>query len=309
MEISSIRQMYIWYMSTFKNIRRSFVLILTLLCFGSAQLALAQSVSTSSDLNWAGYVAQGGTYTSVSGTWVVPTVTNNSGNNADATWVGIGGTSSHDLIQAGTEALPTSAGALKYQAWMEILPQDSTPVPLAISPGDSVTVSITEGSAGMWFVSFTNTTTGKSYSKEVTYNSSLSSAEWIEEMPVEVGGLLGLDNFGTINFSSGYAIKNGSVVSIAQSGATPLNMQNSSGQLIATPSVLGSDGMSFSVARQAGTATSLAVTSRGIRAVDTVTPSVQPASSYASSGSSHSGGNFRRTRRSGLSGYRIVLSF
>src|SRR5580692_4075887 len=47
--------------------------------------------SNTSALNWSGYVATDGTYTSVSGSWTVPTVTNASGDVADATWVGIGG--------------------------------------------------------------------------------------------------------------------------------------------------------------------------------------------------------------------------
>src|SRR5205807_743579 len=61
----------------------------------------ASSASRSS--NWSGYVANGGSFTAVTATWVVPQVSATS-TGADATWVGIGGLNSRDLIQAGTQA-------------------------------------------------------------------------------------------------------------------------------------------------------------------------------------------------------------
>ncbi len=216
-------------------------------------------------LNWAGYVAKNGTYTSVSGSWIVPTVQSNDAVNlADTTWVGIGGVKSEDLIQAGTEALPNSAGGVSYRAWMELLPGDSQLVPLAVSPGDAVSVSIIEQSAGVWDVSFDDATTGKTYEQIVRYASSLSSAEWVEEMPVEVGGIVGLDDFGTVDFTSGYAIENGRAVTIASSGATPLVMQNSVGQAVASPSALMQNGTSFSVTRTDAPSSPLALSPMGV---------------------------------------------
>src|SRR5438128_1026718 len=64
--------------------------------------------------NWAGYVATGSNYTAVRGTWVVPTVSS-SRIGIDATWVGIGGVRSQDLIQSGTQATVTRAGVVTYQ--------------------------------------------------------------------------------------------------------------------------------------------------------------------------------------------------
>jgi hypothetical protein len=211
-------------------------------------------IGASSALNWAGYVGTGGTYTLVSATWTVPRVANPSINGADATWVGIGGTQSRDLIQAGTEAVPDSDGTISFQAWIETLPEISQAVPLSISPGDALSVSITQEGGDRWLVSFSNATTGQSYRTIVHYQSSLSSAEWIEEVPVEVGGFVGLDDFGTVDFSNGYAIKNGESVTIAQSDAVPFKMDNAQGQIIASPSPLGLDGSSFSVSRTAASA-------------------------------------------------------
>ena len=261
-------------------------------------------------LNWAGYVATGGTYTSVSGSWLVPDVQSDTSENvADATWVGIGGVNSRDLLQAGTEALPDGNGNLVYQAWMEMLPQDSKVVPLRVSAGDSVTVSITEESKGTWDVAFYNATTGKSYSATVNYSSSFSSADWIEEMPVEVGGVIGLDNFGTLRFTSGYAIKNGQPVTIASSGARPLTMNNAEGEAVATPSVLSSDGSSFTVARTDAVSTPLALTAAGITPVDIPSPYADLGDGYGLGGGGYDiGGYTVHIRRHG-GGYRLFINF
>jgi len=257
------------------------------------------NANSSSALNWAGYVATGGTYTSVSGSWNVPTIADGAANVADATWVGIGGVTSTDLIQAGTEAIPDSRGNLVYQAWLETLPQDSRVVPLSISPGDTVSVSITEASPGTWDVSFYDSTTGKNYETNVRYDSSLSSADWVEEMPVEIGGTVGLDDFGTVNFTSGYAIKNGQAVTISGAGARALTMDNSSGEAVATPSALGAGGASFSISRTNALSSPLVLSRNGL-------PFVAAASSpYAYA---PSGGYTVRAHR-GRGGYRVTFRF
>src|SRR3989344_6709424 len=119
------------------------------------QQALAEVVpahDSNAAFNWAGYVADEGVYTGVSGTWIVPHVSNPMGNGADATWVGIGGVGTRDLIQAGTEALPTADGSILYAAWFELLPRDSKMVPFKVAPGDSVTVSIVEETTNHWLI-------------------------------------------------------------------------------------------------------------------------------------------------------------
>lgn len=212
----------------------------------------AQGLSGTTAFNWSGYVSDNGTYTAIHGSWVVPTITAVSSTNAaDATWVGIGGVLSHDLIQAGTEAVPNTSGGINYQAWYELLPGASQTVPLSVHPGDSMNVSVTQESnaSGLWAISFTDMTTGQSYSTTVSYASSLSSAEWIEEMPAGVGMSISLDDFGVVNFSGGSTVQNGSSVTISGSGAQPLTMANEMDQLLAVPSALGSDGASFSITR------------------------------------------------------------
>ncbi len=216
------------------------------------QLPAGQSTST----NWSGYAATGGTYTGVSGTWIVPQGSVDGSFGAGATWVGIGGVRSRDLIQAGTQEVVSGSGRVSYQAWIETLPEASQPVPLAVAPGDSVTVSITEQDPDTWLITLVNNTTGQRYQRTVSYHSSRSSAEWIEEAP-SVGrrGVVPLDNFGSVQFTNGSAIKDGKTVTIAQAGARPISMV-ARGQVLASPSPLGSDGASFSIQRAASTQTS-----------------------------------------------------
>ena len=206
--------------------------------------------------NWSGYAATGGTYTAVSGTWTVPQYSATNSGGVDATWVGIGGVTSHDLIQAGTQETASGTGLTQYQAWIELLPQASHPVPLAVHPGDSVSVSIDQQSGTTWQIAFTNNTTGQTYQTTVQYTSSHSSAEWVEEAPsAGRGGILPLDNFGTVSFSAGATTKDGQTLSIAQAGAKPITLIGPSGQQLAVPSALGSDGSSFSVSRTQGQTT------------------------------------------------------
>jgi hypothetical protein len=198
--------------------------------------------------NWAGYAATGATFTAVTGTWEVPQFAPDSPAGADATWVGIGGVRSTDLVQAGTQETVSGHGRTSYQAWVETLPQPSRPVPLPINPGDSITISLEQQARDEWLVAFANNTTGKSYQLTVHYASSRSSAEWVEEAPsARRGRLLPLDTFGSVTFTKASAVKDGQVVTVAQAGGRPITMINQVGQALAKPSGLGEDGGSFSV--------------------------------------------------------------
>jgi len=200
--------------------------------------------------NWSGYAATGGTYTGVSGTWSVPQFAPDSSAGADATWVGIGGVDTRDLIQAGTQQTVTGNGTTQYQAWVETLPQASHPVPLTVNPGDSISITIAQSpqAKNEWQVSYTNNTTGQTYQVTENYSSSMSSAEWIEEAPSAARGRqIPLDNFGTISFSGGSTVKDGQTVDIADAGAKPITMVARSSRQTAKPSSLGADGASFTV--------------------------------------------------------------
>lgn len=218
--------------------------------------AFVAAVGADASANWAGYVANetGSTYTSVSATWTVPHVSTASttGSAADATWVGIGGVSSHDLIQAGTQALVQN-NSVTYQAWYELLPDYQTRIALAVHPGDSVSVSIHEVSPDKWEVIFINNTTGQKYQKTFSYESSRSSAEWIQERPVGATGrrlsYIPLDNFGSVTFTGANAVVDGTDKSLGDLNAAPLIMLGSRSETLAVPSRLNADGTGFTVAR------------------------------------------------------------
>jgi hypothetical protein len=207
--------------------------------------------------NWSGYAATSGTFTSVAGTWIVPPAGINSAAGVGATWVGIGGVSTHDLIQAGTQDVAAGGGQAEFQTWIEMLPQASQQVPVAVVPGDSVTVSIDEQGTGtgVWQISINNNTSGQTYQTSVNYTSSESSAEWIQEAPASSSGVLPLDFFNSVSFSAASATQDGQTVDLAQAGAQPIAMLNATNQALAVPSAIASDGSSFSVARTSAPAT------------------------------------------------------
>jgi peptidase A4-like protein len=206
----------------------------------------------STSRNWSGYVASGGTFTAVSATWTVPTVaasTSRANARADATWVGIGGATTTDLVQAGTQATVEN-GVVQYSAWVETLPQPSNDIPLVVNAGDTVTVSLTRETAGSWSITIQNATSGGVYNGTVAYASSASSAEWIEEAPTAGKTVVVLDSFGAVQFTNASAVKDGRTLTPAAAGATAVTMvNNKSGVTLATPSALGSDGASFAVTR------------------------------------------------------------
>jgi hypothetical protein len=120
-----------------------------------------------------------------------------------------------------------------------------------VSAGDTVTVSITQQSIGVWDISITDLPSGGTYSQSVNYASSVSSAEWIQEAPSTGKGVVILDQFGTVQFTGASTVRNGTTVTPATAGATAVTMVNTkSGVTLATPSPLGADGASFSVTRQ-----------------------------------------------------------
>ena len=199
--------------------------------------------------NWSGYnqgaLEKGTTFTSITGTWTVPTATQNKAGEAEssATWVGIGGgclqsscaVTDETLIQAGTEQDVDASGKASYSAWYELIPVPSTAVSLPVAPGNKITVSISQTLPAVWAVSIKNLSTGQSWSTTTPYPSTMGSAEWIEETPLELGTNLGISampKLSTVNFSG--STVNGAPANLSSSEA--MQLVNGSGQVLATPS-------------------------------------------------------------------------
>lgn len=201
--------------------------------------------------NWSGYMATTGHFTAITGSWTVPSnVTGPTGETSiDSAWIGIGGVSSGDLIQVGTEDTVSASGHVSSSAFYEMLPSSSVTIPtLTVASGDHITASVTETGANEWAVTITDTTSIQTFTLNTAYTSSNSSAEWIEEDPsYSYGRQAPFDYYGSVLFSSGTTTSSDNSVSIANSSAEPVTMLNSSGAPISTPSAL--TGGSFTVTR------------------------------------------------------------
>ncbi|HET9073529.1 MAG TPA: G1 family glutamic endopeptidase [Solirubrobacteraceae bacterium] len=216
---------------------------------------------TATSLNWSGYAVTPSTpdITAVSSSFTVPTANvliNPLG--FAATWTGIGGYSTSDLIQAGVTENTPLTGALsggQYYAWYEMLPASETPITsgctgdpsCTVTPGDDVTVHITNAGANAWTIAIADA--GKwTWSKTVSYSSSESSAEWILEAPT-VGAQSSLADVGTVHFGPTSTYTAGGVThTIAQGNPTQLDLSPLPIAGLfneATPSALAADGESF----------------------------------------------------------------
>jgi len=208
--------------------------------------------------NWSGYGAEtnlttpaSNAVTSVSGSWFVPKVTGKA-TAFSSVWVGIDGFSSNSVEQLGTEQDTSRSGATFYSAWWEMFPNPSiTITSMTISPGDSISASVTY-SGGSFTLSMTDNTTGQSFS--TTQSSAIaqrSSAEWIVEAPSSGGRILPLANFGTVNISKAQATINGTTGAIDDGSwqNTSIDMISKGGTVIAHTSGLTDSGgtSSFSV--------------------------------------------------------------
>lgn len=216
---------------------------------GGSQPGSQQVTSGYYSSNWSGYMATNGSFTAISGSWHATAPTGNgSTTSADSTWIGIGGVTSGDLIQTGTENIVSASGQVSTAAFYELLPNYAiTITSLTVSPGDSMSASIASAGGSAWNISITDNTDGQSFAITVSYASSLSSAEWIEEDPsYSARQQIPFDNFQAAYFTGASTVENGAAVNLSGSTAQPIIMVNGSGQFIAVPSVI-SGGSAFSV--------------------------------------------------------------
>jgi hypothetical protein len=214
-------------------------------------------LETAYSTNWSGYAAEtnlttpaSNAVTQVSGSWKVPTVTGKS-TAYSSVWVGIDGYSSDSVEQLGTEQDTSRSGATSYYAWYEMYPNPSVEIStVKISPGDSISASVTYSSGG-YTLQIKDNTTAKSFSTTKSATAQRSSAEWIVEAPSSSSGVLPLANFGTATFSGAQATINGTTGAIDNSSwqNTSIDMETNSGTVIDQTSALTDSGgtSSFSV--------------------------------------------------------------
>jgi hypothetical protein len=224
----------------------------------NARAALPLHGSTVDSLNWSGYAVTPTTpaVTSVTSTFVVPSAGLLPPGFA-ATWVGIGGFATTDLIQAGVaeQSLPSLPllGA-QYYPWYEMLPNAEVQLSgctgdpnCTIVPGDSMAIIIQQAGTNLWTVAFANTTEHWTWNQSFKYQSSKSSAEWITEAPSVESLQTLVAPLSTVTFgpTSKYT-QAGTSYTIAQGNPTKIIL--SPGLFNeATPSALAADGQSFHV--------------------------------------------------------------
>ena len=198
--------------------------------------------------NWAGYEASGTGFSAISGSWNVSSPGATSTTAGDATWVGIGGMQSADLIQVGTRAL-IADGAVSYEAWYELLPRAAVPVPLSISAGDTIDATVLQTAPDEWRITLLDASTGKQFVTTLSYHSSESSAEWVEEAGGDGTKLTPLDQFSPVTFTNASAAQAGQTRSLAALKATRLTLVTTSLEALATASPVSTGGASFVVSR------------------------------------------------------------
>lgn len=213
--------------------------------------------------NWSGYaVYKNGsgrgknstpatTFSGVIGSWVVPAVSaSSSANTYSSTWIGLDGYADNTVEQIGTEQ-DWSNGSTVYYAWFEMYPKWAYQiVDFPVSPGDTISASVTFEGKGVFTLTITNTTQDVSFSTtQRSPSANRLSAEWIEEAPWS-GGVLPLADFGTVTFSDCLATRSSDGYTGAIDDTAwlndPITMQTSDGTVKAEPSGL-SGGAGFSV--------------------------------------------------------------
>jgi len=218
------------------------------------------AASATESTNWAGYAITGtvGGFKQVSASWTVPGPDcSGGGAAASATWAGIGGLKVGDLtlIQAGTEQ-DCNNGSASYYAWWEGYPAASKDISTAgnypVSPGDQISVTVSSSLLLFWDISIHDLSAGWTFTTTTPFLAAGESAEWIEEAPLEIGSSgsqqAALANFGQVFFSALTA----NSANPALSDDDRIDMVDTKGNIVASPSAPGSGGDSFSVCFGAG---------------------------------------------------------
>jgi hypothetical protein len=193
--------------------------------------------------NWSGY-AKTGSFSRVTGAWVVPSVARSGKPTYSSQWVGIDGFNNGNLIQTGTEA-DYHSGSAHYGAWWEILPAAETVITsITVHPGDHMSASITKGSGSSWTITISDTTRGTSFTTVKNYTGPGTSAEWIEEAPSVGGRVATLATYSSPDtFDPGTANGGNPGLTVADGGV--MIQRN---RQVSTPSVPDSDTDGFNMA-------------------------------------------------------------
>jgi hypothetical protein len=122
--------------------------------------------------------------TSVSATWIVPTISTSSSDGDASTWIGAQ-SESGAFSQVGTVENRNPANDQYYAFWSDTAKQFSPIYLLGVQPGDSVKAVMTLKPEG-WSLTLDDATSGKARTIQTKYggDDEFNSCEWFQENPV-----------------------------------------------------------------------------------------------------------------------------
>jgi peptidase A4-like protein len=200
--------------------------------------------------NWSGYVVTGRpgsrvSYSSATGTWQEPTVSCARGDRGAFSTIAVGlggyGGDRQSAEQVGADANCGASGKPAYYAWFDLAPYPSHTIPHKVSPGDTLTATVSIiGTARppLVEVQVTNVTRGWSFTRQISWVSAgqfivapgeqnaggqsapaSASAEWLVEAPSSCHRLVcapaSLANFSSVAMTKVSAVANGATGTLA----------------------------------------------------------------------------------------------
>jgi Peptidase A4 family len=214
--------------------------------------AAACSVDPSNSV-WAGYVACGSSYASVSATWTQPQVSCTS-NGTVGFWVGLDGYGETPIEQTGIN-VSCATGTPKYTGfWESSATSPAINYNEPVYPGDTIVANVLYQGSDTYSLQLTDSTRDW---VEITPLDSVApnlSAEVIAEATTVNGQVTALPNFTAIQFRQ-VTIDD---VSLSSAGAQPTSLVNSDGQDLAYPASLTGNGFTDFYAGWVGSAVAAA---------------------------------------------------
>jgi len=230
------------------------VLTLSLLSVLASLFARNPQGLSVSSLSWAGYIIPKDSkpqfeVNAVNASWIVPKVNASAGDGHSSAWIGIGGQSDKSLIQVGTEQDAVN-GVDTYTAWYELLPSFAVELTsISVSPGDTIIahIDLVNSATNQWSILIIDATTGQAFSRNVVYNSTRSSAEWIVERPTINKQISNLADFGNLTFTDCHVDVNNVNCPIAKFEFLKIQATNSQNSQLTSVSDLSDEMSGFTV--------------------------------------------------------------
>ena len=146
-------------------------------------LAMPASAATVPSLGWYGYAVTGGTYTSTTADWTMPSLACTTQSAYAAIWTGLDGYSSDSVEQVGAEAY-CSDGTASYFGWYEMYPAAPVDFSNTLKPGDHLDVSVTYAGSNKFTLTLDDVTRGWNQTvSQSLAGAARSSAETVVEVP------------------------------------------------------------------------------------------------------------------------------